>query len=86
MSERNLIEEVEARLRYVPRWRLILGVVLLIPPFSVLGMAILTYELLRAGEPLRAAEDEALTAVEAAETAESAGTDDTTDADASDEE
>jgi hypothetical protein len=60
MTQRNLLEEVEARLRYVPRWRLILGVVLLIPPFSIVGMAILAYEFLRAGEPLREAEGESL--------------------------
>jgi ABC-type Na+ efflux pump permease subunit len=66
MSQRNLLEEVEARLRYVPRWRLILGIVLLIPPFSIVGMAILAYEFLRAGEPLREAEGESLVGGDAA--------------------
>ena len=60
MSDRTLIEEVEARIEYVPRWRLILGVVLLIPPASVLGRALLGYDLYRAGEKLRAAEGESL--------------------------
>lgn len=56
MNQRNAIEELEARLTYVPRWRLVLGVVLLVPPISVLGMALLTYELYRAGERLQEAE------------------------------
>ncbi|WP_435064961.1 hypothetical protein [Halobaculum sp. EA56] len=62
MSDRNVIEEVEARIAYVPRWRLVLGVVLLVPPATVLGMALLGYELYRAGERLRAAEGESLVA------------------------
>ncbi len=53
MSQRNLIEEVEARLVYIPRWKKILGIVLLIPPISILGMAFLTYELHQAGDTLR---------------------------------
>lgn len=57
MSQRNVIEEVEARIEYIPRWRLILGVILLIPPVSVLGMAFLGYELYKAGKRLQ--EDEA---------------------------
>lgn len=64
MSQRNIIEEVEARMQYIPRWKLILGVILLIPPISILGMAFLTYELYKAGEPLREDENESLTAQE----------------------
>ncbi|AHG01058.1 hypothetical protein HALLA_14760 [Halostagnicola larsenii XH-48] len=60
MSDRNAIEELEARLGFVPRRRLVLGVVLLIPPFTILGVALLGYELLRAGKPLREAENERL--------------------------
>ena len=56
MSDRNLIEEVEARFAYVPRWKKILGVILLIPPISILGMALFTYELYQAGKKLRADE------------------------------
>ncbi|WP_058994393.1 hypothetical protein [Haloarcula sp. CBA1127] len=56
MDQRNLIEEVEARLEYIPRWKKILGVALLIPPISILGMAFFTYELYQAGKELR--EDE----------------------------
>ncbi|MDJ1431639.1 hypothetical protein [Halostagnicola sp. A-GB9-2] len=60
MSDRNVIEELEARLEFVPRERLILGIVLLIPPLTVLGVALLGYEIMRAGEPLREAEGERL--------------------------
>lgn len=56
MSQRNVIEEVEARLEYIPRWRLILGAVLLIPRISILGMVFLGYELYKAGKRLQ--EDE----------------------------
>jgi hypothetical protein len=56
MSERNLIEEIEARLEYIPRWKLILGVLLLIPPVTILGMGFLVYELYQGGKRLR--EDE----------------------------
>lgn len=50
MSERNIIEEIELRIEYIPRWRLYLGIILLIPPISILGMVLLTYELYKAGE------------------------------------
>lgn len=64
MSQRNTIEEVEARLQYIPRWKLILGLLLLIPPISIVGMAFLTYELHKAGEPLRADKNQPVTAQE----------------------
>ena len=50
MTERNTIEEVELRIKQIPRWRLILGVILLIPPISIIGMAFLTYEIYKSGE------------------------------------
>ena len=53
MSQRNVIEEVEARMEYVPRRRLILGLILLIPPISMLGMGFWGYELYKAGKRLR---------------------------------
>lgn len=56
MGQRNVIEEIEARLDYIPRWRMILGVILLIPPITILGMGFFTYELHRAGKKLRADE------------------------------
>lgn len=56
MNERNFIEEIEARLEYIPRWKIILGVVLLIPPVSVLGMGFLIYQLYQGGKKLRADE------------------------------
>jgi hypothetical protein len=56
MSNRNIIEEVEARLEYMPRWKKILGIILLIPPISILGMAFFAYELYQAGKKLRADE------------------------------
>lgn len=52
MSPRNIVEEVGARVEYIPRWRLILGVIFQIPPVSVLGMAFLGYELYKAGKRL----------------------------------
>lgn len=60
MSDRNAIEELEARLSFVPRRRLILGIILLIPPLTILGVALLGYELMQAGKPLREAENERL--------------------------
>ncbi len=54
MSQRNAIEEIEARLEYVPRWKIILGAILLIPPVSILGMGLFAYELYQAGKKLRA--------------------------------
>lgn len=56
MSQRNIVEEIEARFEYIPRWKIILGVILLIPPISILGMGFFTYELYQAGKKLR--EDE----------------------------
>ncbi len=56
MSERNIIEEIEARLEYIPRWKIILGVILLIPPVTILGMGFLIYQLYQGGKRLR--EDE----------------------------
>lgn len=49
MSDGNLIEEIEIRMEHVARWKLILGVILLIPPFSILGVLLLAYFLYRAG-------------------------------------
>ena len=59
MSNRNLLEEIEARLEYVPRWNRIVGGLLLLPPFTVLGIVLLGRELLNAGEKLREAGDRA---------------------------
>ncbi|MFW6003072.1 MAG: hypothetical protein ACOCPT_01465 [Halanaeroarchaeum sp.] len=56
MSERNVIEEIEARIEYIPRWKIILGVLLLLPPVTIFGMGFLIYELHQAGKRLR--EDE----------------------------
>lgn len=53
MSERNVIEEIEARIEYIPRWKIILGVILLIPPLTVLGIGLFIYELYQAGKRLR---------------------------------
>lgn len=53
MSERNVIEEIELRIQYIPRWKLILGIILLIPPISILGMILLTYELYKAGKVMQ---------------------------------
>lgn len=53
MAERNIIEEIEARVEYIPRWKIILGVILLIPPISILGIGFFTYELYQAGKKLR---------------------------------
>lgn len=50
MSERNSIEEIEFRIRQLPRWKLVVGVVLLIPPISILGMVFFTYELYKIGK------------------------------------
>ncbi|WP_129116861.1 hypothetical protein [Halegenticoccus tardaugens] len=73
MSDRNVIEEVEARLEYVPRWRLILGVLLLLPPFTLLGLILLTYELFKAGKRVREVENETLIAEGTASTEKSDG-------------
>lgn len=56
MSERNIIKEIEARLEYIPRWKIILAVILLIPPVTVLGMGLFIYFLYQGGKRLR--EDE----------------------------
>lgn len=58
MSERNFIEEIEARFTYIPRWKIILGVILLIPPISILGIAFFAYELHKAGTKLETDEAE----------------------------
>ncbi|MFB6119723.1 MAG: hypothetical protein ABEJ68_01240 [Halobacteriaceae archaeon] len=60
MSDRNVIEELEVRLAFVPRWNRVVGALLLIPPFTPLGVVLLGYELYRAGPRLRAAEGETL--------------------------
>ena len=57
MSQRNIIEEIEARFEYIPRWKIILGVILLIPQISILEMGFFAYELYKTGKRLR--EDEA---------------------------
>jgi hypothetical protein len=56
MSERNIIKEIEARLEYIARWKIILAVILLIPPVSILGIGLFTYLLYQGGKRLR--EDE----------------------------
>ncbi|GAA3880666.1 hypothetical protein [Haloarcula argentinensis] len=53
MSKRNLIEEIEARIEYIPKRKIILGLILLIPPISILGMGLFTYELYQAGKKLQ---------------------------------
>lgn len=58
MSDRNVIEELEARAEHIDRWKLVLGLVLLIPPFSIIGIVVLAYLLYKAGDRLREAEAE----------------------------
>lgn len=60
----NVIEEVEARFEYSPRWKVVLGVIPLIPPISVLGMGFFAYESYNAGERLRGDESKTPAAAE----------------------
>lgn len=53
MSDRNLIEELEARAEHVDTWKLVLGVVLLVfPPTALVGLVVLAYLFYKAGERL----------------------------------